>query len=303
MKQGKLMSIKERVNMNERVAQAIFETPGCFRSIAQIPAIMVCRELTPYYIDVRSSYSFPKQRDVIAEESVYTVSNNINEKIDKFVTTESAGIPICSIIADRMGIGMCWVKKEAKGYGLGKQIEGVLEKGEHAVGEDDLATEATTAVKAIKQVRNAEAIIKDYFVVHDRNQGATKALGDLNVRLHWLSQTTPRFMEMGFENERITEQDYPILIQYSKSPKEWSRNFVRENPAYLRDKLANVVKEGKVTDMAPLEVLTVAHPDLKDEFEPNVQKWLAELGVKHDVPEFDYKIDTAHLGGGAQVIG
>lgn len=277
--------------MNEKVAEAILSTPGCFRSIATDPAILACREISPYYIDLRATNSFPKQRNVIVDAAVDLVeSEDIKGDIDKLVTTESAGIPICSIVADRLSVGMAYVKKEVKGYGLGKQIEGFLVKGEHVIAVDDLTTEAGSAKRLIAEVRKTEAIIDDYCVIFDRNQGATKTLADLNVKLHYLAQTSPRFMEMALRNGNVTAADYDILSKYSENPKDWSRNFVKSNPEYLRGKIAKVVKDGKITDMAPLEVLTVAHPELKEEYKPKVQEWLAGLGVTQDVPQFDYRI-------------
>ncbi len=283
--------------MNEKVAEAILSTPGCFRSIATEPAILACREISPYYIDLRITNSFPKQRDVIVDAMVNLIdSKEIKGDIDKLVTTESAGIPICSMVADGLGVGMAYVKKEVKGYGLGKQIEGFLVKGEHVVAVDDLTTEAGSAKKLIAEVRKTEATIGEYCVIFDRNQGATKTLADLNVNLHYLAQTSPRFMEMALRNGNVTATDNDILSKYSENPTEWSRNFVKSNPDYIRGKLAKVVKDGKITDMAPLEVLTVAHSELKADYEPTVKKWLAELGVRHNVPEFNYKINEAGAG-------
>jgi len=69
----------------------------------------------------------------------------------------------------------------------------------------------------------------------------------------------------------------------------WSREFIRENPEFLKEKLAGVVELGYVKDMAPLEVLTKGHPEIKDEFEPKVRDWLVELEVKQELPEFNYR--------------
>lgn len=284
--------------MNERVAKAILYTPGCFRSVSNDPAILVCREISPYYVDLRAVNSFPDQRNEIVDEMVGFIrfskfKGDFPKKIDKLITTESAGIPICSMVGDRLGIGIAYVKKEVKGYGLGKQIEGAVFKGDIALGVDDLTTEATTAIRAINETRNAGAEINEYCVIFDRNQGATKKLADLNVRLNFLAQMNPEFTEMALENGVIKEEEHALFSKYAENPTEWSRNFVKENPGYLKGKLAKVVKEGKITDMAPLEVLTKAHPDLKGEFEPTVNKWMEELGVKQEVPEFNYVPKTA----------
>jgi hypothetical protein len=53
--------------------------------------------------------------------------------------------------------------------------------------------------------------------------------------------------------------------------------------------MVNVLKNGVVEDKAPLEVLTVGHPEIKEKLAPEVRTWLAELEVKQTVPEFGYE--------------
>ena len=284
--------------MNEKVAEAILYTPGCFRTTSHDPFITAGRKISPYYIDMRVIPSFPKQFKIVIEEMTDLIdgSNEIGGNLDKLATSESAGIPFCSAVGYELDVGIVYVRKESKGYGLGKQIEGSLVKGEDTVGLDDLTTEGINAVKVINSVRSVGANIKDYCVGFDRNQGASKVLSDLNVKLHALANMSPEFVELALRNDRITKDDTELFEVYSENTDKWSREYVVKNPEFLKRKISNVVKDGKITDMAPLEVLTVGHPELKTEYEPLVKKWLAELGVRHNVPEFNYKINEASAG-------
>ena len=216
-------------------------------------------------------------------------SMEIPGNIDKLITTESAGIPICSMVSRELEIGMGWDKKESKGHGKKKDIEGYFKSGEHVVGVDDLATEAKAAVKAVKDVRKIGGIINHYCVEHDRNQGAQKVLEDLNVKLHYLSQTNSRFMKLAYEEGVITGNDYEILGKYAKDTDRWSRDFVANNPDFIKKELASVVENGIIKKWEPLNVLTKGHPELLEEFKPMVLDWLKELNVREEVPEFGYK--------------
>ncbi len=273
----------------ERVSEAILSTPGAFRSISSNPAILVCREISPYYIDNRVIYSFPVKRDIIAHEMADLVEEVDKERtIHKLTTTETAGIPICSFVGYKLGIGTTYVKKKAKAHGLGKRIEGIIKEGEYVVGVDDLATKGTTAKIAIDTVRNLNAEIDKYFVIFDRRQGATELLAKLNVKLYSLAQMCPEFIDIALKKGVITEKEYKLFEEYSKNPTEWSKNYILKNPEFLKAKLSSVVENGKLKDMTPLEVLTKGHPELKSEFEPKVRDWLAELKVEQEVPEFNY---------------
>jgi orotate phosphoribosyltransferase len=272
------------------VSRTLLSVPGLFRSISDNPAILSCREVGPYYIDNRKLYSFPKKRTAVAIDMNELIKKNVEvTDIDKLTTTETAGIPICSLVGHYLGIGTSYVKKKAKAYGLGRNIEGVIENGEYVVGVDDLTTKGTNAKIAIDTVRDKGAKIDKYFVIFDRRQGATEFLADLNVELHSLSHMSPQFMDVVLEMGLIKEDEMKVFGRYSENPTEWSKNFILENPDYLKEKIANVVKNGVIEDKAPLEVLTVGHPELKENFEPEVRGWLAELGVKQELPEFNYQ--------------
>ncbi len=279
------------IKINEKVAKVILTTPGVFRSIASDPAILVGRKISPYYIDNRKIYSFPEQRITVVDAMVDLVTENdvLPEKpIKKITTMETAGIPISALVGHEMNIGTTYVKKKAKAYGLGRKIEGVIEKGEYIIGVDDLATEGGSAEIAVNAVRQAGGEIDKYLVIFDRKQGATERLAKLNVELQSLAQMSPEFINIGLEIEAIDAEEGDLFGKYSENPNEWSRNYIRENPDFLKNKLAGVIKLGHVTDMAPLEVLTKGHPELKEEFEPKVREWLAELEVRQHVKDFNY---------------
>jgi len=272
----------------EEVSEVILTTPKCFRSISSNPAILACREISPYYIDLRVIYSLPEKRNIIIYWMVDSIDRYVEKGIDKLTTTETAGIPICSFVGDDLNIGTSYVKKKTKAYGLGKQIEGIIEKGEYVVGVDDLVTKGTTAEKAIKAVKEIGAEIDKYFVIFDRKQGGKELLKRYNVELYSLAEMCSQFIDIALKKGLITKNEYELFKKYSENPTEWSRNFIRENPNYLKEKIKEVVKDGKITSMAPLEVLTTGHPELKKEFEHEVRNWLDEFGVKHEVLEFKY---------------
>jgi orotate phosphoribosyltransferase len=284
----------------ENVSRTILTVPGLFKSISENPAIISCREVSPYYIDNRKIQSYPNQRNVVAKEMMDLVYNVIIDSssdpdaefdsiVNKLTTTESAGISICTLVGDRLSVGTTYVKKKAKGYGLKRKIEGDIEEGEYVVGVDDLVTKGTNAETAINAVRGKGAKIDKYFVIFDRKQGATEFLDKLNVELYSLSHMSPQFMEIALEMGVIEENEMKVFGEYAKDPTKWSRNFLRENPDFLRQEITKAVENGVIKSKAPLEVLTVGHPELKERFEPEVKEWLTQLKVKEPVPEFGYE--------------
>ena len=64
------------------------------------------------------------------------------------------------------------VRKEEKGHGTGKLIEGHLKEGDRVVIVEDVATTGGSIIRALNAVRNRGAVVKKVCVVVDREEGA-----------------------------------------------------------------------------------------------------------------------------------
>lgn len=73
------------------------------------------------------------------------------------------------------------VRKEAKGHGTGKQVEGPLRSGDRAVIVEDVATTGGSAMKAIDAVEAAGATVVHVVAVLDRLSGAAEAFASRGV--------------------------------------------------------------------------------------------------------------------------
>jgi len=266
--------------MNEKVAKAILDTPGCFKSKIDKPSILSIRQLTPYFIDPNVINSYPNQRKVIVEEMADLIdgTSGIGGNLDKLVTSAEYNIPICSMVGYKMGVGIAYLPRFE-----------CIEKGEDAVGVDYLFADEN-AVKVIDAVRRANADIDDYCFVFNRNHGTSKSFFDLGIKIHSLVEMSDDFINAALKNKNITGEEYEVFKECVENPIEWSKNYILKNPDYLKKRLAEVIINGRMNRKAPLEVITRGHPELMKDFGPMINKWLAELGVKQDVPEFNYRV-------------
>jgi orotate phosphoribosyltransferase len=67
------------------------------------------------------------------------------------------------------------VRKEAKGHGTGKLVEGPLESGSRVVIVDDVATTGGSSLQAVAAVQAAGCTVDRVIVVLDRLEGASDA--------------------------------------------------------------------------------------------------------------------------------
>ena len=73
------------------------------------------------------------------------------------------------------------VRKQEKGHGTGKLIEGNLKPGDNTAVVEDVVTSGGSVLTAIDAVRNAGAVVRKVLVIVDREEGAAQKLGELGI--------------------------------------------------------------------------------------------------------------------------
>jgi orotate phosphoribosyltransferase len=68
------------------------------------------------------------------------------------------------------------IRKEAKGHGAGKRIEGPFESGDHVVILEDVITTGGSALQAIQAISEAGGSVSGVVAVVDREEGGREAL-------------------------------------------------------------------------------------------------------------------------------
>jgi len=176
-------------------ADVILRTEGAFNLLKE-PVRLSSGKISNYYIDCRAIYSDPEARKRIVKSMIRMIKRRVDSIKFKIVTTASAGIPIASIIADKLGVGLVYYRAEKKNHGLSKRIEGVIKEGEYFIGVDDLTTTGKTALECIRAVRENGGMIDKYFVIFDRLEGASELLSYEGVKLYSLASMSDKFKEL-----------------------------------------------------------------------------------------------------------
>lgn len=104
---------------------------------------------SPIYCDCRRIMSFPPARTSI-EDSWAALVRATWPEVRGIVGVATGGIPHAAFVAERLGLPMGYVRAAAKGHGLGKRLEGALEKGTPVVVLEDLVSTGTSLLDAVK---------------------------------------------------------------------------------------------------------------------------------------------------------
>lgn len=174
---------------------------------------------SPIYIDCRKLISYPEVMDKIASLASEIISKKIGKKeIDVIAGGATAGIPFAAWVSQKTKIPMVYVRRDAKNYGKGAQVEGVLEQGKKVLLVEDLITSGESKNSFILGIKNAGCEVKHCLVVFDREQGGFESLAKQSVELHSMA-TLSSALDYGLEKGLITKEEFEAVKNYLKENK------------------------------------------------------------------------------------
>jgi orotate phosphoribosyltransferase len=138
---------------------------------------------SPYYIDLRVLPSFPQYFRLTINALKDAVTKNVGE-FDTIASVPTSGLIFGSALAYEMSKPFVYARKESKGYGTGKTIEGFLKSGSKVVIVDDVATTGMSVSGAVEMIRSNGAIVEDAVALVNRHEGADDSLKKMGVSLH-----------------------------------------------------------------------------------------------------------------------
>ena len=125
----------------------------------------------------KSNYYINMKKAITEPEILSTISKLITEKIkdediDKVAGPALGAVPIATAVSLESGLPLLMIRKEKKGYGTSKLIEGELLEGDDVIVVEDVSTTGGSLLKAIKAIQDNGGNVKRAFVVVDRQEGA-----------------------------------------------------------------------------------------------------------------------------------
>lgn len=136
-----------------------------------------------YYIDLRVLPSFPPHFRLAIGAMKDVVARNVGE-FDTLASVPTSGLVFGSALAFEMNKPFIYARKESKGYGTGKTVEGFLKPGSRVVVVDDVATTGTSISSAVETIRANGALVENVVALVDRHEGGEERLKKLGVKLH-----------------------------------------------------------------------------------------------------------------------
>jgi len=154
------------------------------------PFTFTSGRISPIYVDVRRMIGPSAVRhrlSMIGSSFIYKEIGKENFSV--IAGGETAGIPIATLLADRIHKPLCYVRKAPKGFGRGAQIEGLsdeeLAEGRKFLLCEDLCSDGGSKRNFIHAIRQSGNIVTDIFVVYSYGIfGAEESLAEDGITLH-----------------------------------------------------------------------------------------------------------------------
>ena len=136
----------------------------------------------------KSNYYINMKKAITEPEILSTISKLITQKIDLDDIDKVAGpalgaVPIDTAVSLESKLPLLMIRKEKKGYGTSKLIEGELNEGDNVIVVEDVSTTGGSLLKAIRAINDNGGNVKRAFVVVDREEGAIETFEKEGITL------------------------------------------------------------------------------------------------------------------------
>ncbi len=165
---------------------------------------------SPFYIDLRILVSFPEKLKEIANALI-----KISKKLTfhRIAGIPYAAIPIATAVSLKSGFPLVYPRKEQKGYGTKRQIEGIHKTAETVLVYDDLITTGASKFEAIKPLEDANLRVKDIVVLVDREQGGKETVEARGYKFHSVLTITEILNSLK-KNNKISKEEFDKVTDY-----------------------------------------------------------------------------------------
>jgi len=179
---------KVKIKTSRQKIANILLSVGCVNINFKNKFTLTSGKKSPVYVDCRKLVSFPKEREIIINEMSKQIKDIYKDEII-VAGGETAGIPYSSFVSQKLKLPMIYIRKQPKGFGRGKLIEGEFKKKSKSILIEDMATDGGSKLHFINSMRKSHLSVKDIFVVffYDIYPSARENIKKMKINLNYLA--------------------------------------------------------------------------------------------------------------------
>lgn len=261
---------------------------------------------SPFYVDLRPLASSP--------QLLKTLANNLLDLVEEAPFELICGVPYAALpmgttMSLASGVPLIIKRKEDKGYGTKRMVEGVYQAGQNCLLVEDVITSGQSLLETIAEIEKEGLVVTDITVVLDREQGGIKRLRDKGYRVHTLF-TINDVIDILHRYHRLNDKEVqrvknfldnppapPVMKRVALEEKDLRHPVAKRLIRIALDKKSNLIASADVITSAellrlansvgPNIVALKTHIDILTDFTPEVIDKLKELAKKHNFLLFE----------------
>ena len=207
--------------LSTRFAQMLLNVK-CIKVQPEAPFTWASGWLSPFYCDNRKTLAYPDVRTFVKEQLARIVSEKYPQAT-AIAGVATGAIAQGALVADALGLPMCYVRSKAKDHGMGNLIEGTLPEGAKVVVVEDLISTGGSSLKAVEALRAAGfeilGMVASYTYGFPVAAEAFKAAGVELTTLTNYEAVVQAALASGY----IEEKHIPMLAEWRANPSEWGK--------------------------------------------------------------------------------
>ena len=138
--------------------------------------VLTSGAVSDYYIDIKKASTDPNILKIIAKSMAdYAKGYNL------LAGMELGAVPLVVALSLETKIPYVIIRKDKREHGTSKQIEGGDVKDKKVLIIEDVTTSGSSAIKAIKIIRENYGVVDEVLAVVDRESGAEEKLQSIDV--------------------------------------------------------------------------------------------------------------------------
>ena len=207
--------------LSTRFAQMLLNVK-CIKVQPEAPFTWASGWLSPFYCDNRKTLAYPDVRTFVKEQLARIVSEKYPQAT-AIAGVATGAIAQGALVADALGLPMCYVRSKAKDHGMGNLIEGTLPEGAKVVVVEDLISTGGSSLKAVEALRATGFEILG--MVASYTYGfpvAAEAFKAADVELTTITNYEA-VVQAALASGYIEEKHIPMLAEWRANPSEWGK--------------------------------------------------------------------------------
>ena len=177
---------------------------------------------SPVYVDNRRLTFHPAAWRVVIDGFAALIQSR-SLAYDALAGVALGGVAHCAAIGYELGAPAVFIRKEAKGHGKGKRIEGGDVAGRRILLIEDLVTTGGSSLSGVMALRDAGAKVADVLAIVSYGFAeAEEAFARQGLRLHTLTDFEA-ILKLAQDTDRLNADEMAALRKWLADPHNWGR--------------------------------------------------------------------------------